>query len=49
MWAAKISDNVTTDEDEPEVLFIGQHHAREHITRGNDPLHPAYADGSIWR
>jgi carboxypeptidase T len=32
MWAAKISDNVTTDEDEPEVLFIGQHHAREHIT-----------------
>ncbi len=32
MWAVKISDNVTTDEDEPEVLFIGQHHAREHIT-----------------
>jgi carboxypeptidase T len=32
MWAAKISDNVATDEDEPEVLFIGQHHAREHIT-----------------
>jgi carboxypeptidase T len=32
LWAAKISDNVTTDEDEPEVLFIGQHHAREHIT-----------------
>ena len=32
MWAAKISDNVSTDEDEPEVLFIGQHHAREHIT-----------------
>ena len=32
MWAAKISDNVGTDEDEPEVLFIGQHHAREHIT-----------------
>ena len=32
MWAAKISDNVSSDEDEPEVLFIGQHHAREHIT-----------------
>jgi carboxypeptidase T len=32
IWAAKISDNVATDEDEPEVLFIGQHHAREHIT-----------------
>ena len=32
MWAVKISDNVATDEDEPEVLFIGQHHAREHIT-----------------
>ncbi len=32
MWAAKISDNVAVDEAEPEVLFIGQHHAREHIT-----------------
>jgi carboxypeptidase T len=32
LWAVKISDNVTVDEDEPEVLFIGQHHAREHIT-----------------
>jgi carboxypeptidase T len=32
MWAVKISDNVGTDEDEPEVLFVGQHHAREHIT-----------------
>jgi carboxypeptidase T len=32
IWAAKISDNVATDEDEPEVLFIGQHHAREHIS-----------------
>ena len=32
MWAAKISDNVAVDEDEPEVLFMGQHHAREHIT-----------------
>jgi murein tripeptide amidase MpaA len=32
LWAVKISDNVALDEDEPEVLFIGQHHAREHIT-----------------
>lgn len=32
MWATKISDNVGADETEPEVLFIGQHHAREHIT-----------------
>jgi carboxypeptidase T len=32
IWAAKISDNVAIDEDEPEVLFIGQHHAREHIS-----------------
>jgi murein tripeptide amidase MpaA len=32
LWAVKISDNVAVDEDEPEVLFIGQHHAREHIT-----------------
>ncbi len=32
LWAVKISDNVAADEDEPEVLFVGQHHAREHIT-----------------
>ena len=32
MWAVKISDNVATDEDEPEVLFLGLHHAREHLT-----------------
>ena len=32
MWAAKISDNVAADEDEPEVLFLGLHHAREHLT-----------------
>ncbi len=25
----KISDNVTVDEDEPEVLYMGNHHARE--------------------
>jgi hypothetical protein len=32
MWSVKISDNVAVDEEEPEVLFIGQHHAREHIS-----------------
>jgi carboxypeptidase T len=30
--AVKISDNVATDENEPEVLFDAQHHAREHLT-----------------
>lgn len=32
IWAAKISDNVAVDENEPEVLFDGMHHAREHLT-----------------
>jgi carboxypeptidase T len=32
IWAAKISDNVATDEAEPEVLFDALHHAREHMT-----------------
>jgi len=32
LWAAKVSDNVADDEAEPEVLFDGLHHAREHIT-----------------
>ena len=32
IWAAKISDNVTTDEAEPEVLIDALHHAREHLT-----------------
>lgn len=32
IWAARISDNVATDEAEPEVLFDGMHHAREHLT-----------------
>lgn len=31
IWAAKISDNVATDEAEPEVLFDSLHHAREHM------------------
>ncbi len=31
IWAAKVSDNVGVDEAEPEVLFDGLHHAREHL------------------
>ena len=30
--AVKISDNVGTDEAEPEVLYQANHHAREHLT-----------------
>jgi hypothetical protein len=32
IWIAKISDNVGTDEGEPEILFDALHHAREHLT-----------------
>lgn len=32
LLAAKISDNVGLDEDEPEALFVGMYHAREHLT-----------------
>ena len=32
IWAVKISDNVATDENEPEVLFTAHQHAREHLT-----------------
>jgi carboxypeptidase T len=32
LWAAKISDHVATDENEPEVMFDSLTHAREHIT-----------------
>ncbi|WP_433116986.1 M14 family zinc carboxypeptidase [Micromonospora sp. CA-246542] len=32
LMAVKISDNVGTDEDEPEILFNAQQHAREHLT-----------------
>ncbi len=31
IYAIKLSDNVTTDEDEAEVVFLGCHHAREWI------------------
>jgi carboxypeptidase T len=32
IWVANISDNVYTDENEPEVVFTALTHAREHIT-----------------
>jgi len=32
LMAVKISDNVNTDEAEPEILFNAQQHAREHLT-----------------
>ncbi len=32
IWAVKISDNPNTDENEPEFLFTGLHHAREPIS-----------------
>ncbi len=31
IWAVKISDNVATDENEPEVLFDGLTHSDEHM------------------
>jgi hypothetical protein len=52
LWAAKVSDNVQTDEDEPEALFVGHYHAREHLSvemllailhmlvDGDDPARP---------
>jgi carboxypeptidase T len=33
LWAVKISDNVATDEGEPEVLFDGLHHSDEHMSQ----------------
>lgn len=32
LWAATVSDNVATDEGEPEVLFDGGIHGREHMS-----------------
>lgn len=32
MYALKISDNVAVDEDEPNFLMVGAHHAREVVT-----------------
>lgn len=32
IYALKISDNVASDEDEPNVIYVGNHHAREIAT-----------------
>lgn len=32
IWGVKISDNVASDENEPEVLYLGLQHAREAIS-----------------
>lgn len=32
IYGIKVSDNVATTEDEPRVLYVGMHHAREIIT-----------------
>ena len=32
IWAMKVSDNVATEEDEPCVFYMGNHHAREPIS-----------------
>jgi murein tripeptide amidase MpaA len=32
LWAAEVSDQPGTDEGEPEILFDGLHHAREHLS-----------------
>jgi carboxypeptidase T len=32
IWVAEVSDNAGTDEGEPEVMFDGLHHAREHLS-----------------
>ncbi len=32
IWAAEVSDHVGEDEGEPEVMFDGLHHAREHLS-----------------
>jgi hypothetical protein len=41
IWALKISDNVSVTEDEPKVLYLGCHHAREVISV-EIPLHIMY-------
>jgi len=32
LWAILVSDNAAVDEDEPAVLIVGEHHAREIVT-----------------
>lgn len=34
-YVIKISDNVSTDEDEPEILYTGMHHSREGMSMMN--------------
>jgi murein tripeptide amidase MpaA len=34
IWAMKVSDNPDIEEDEPEVFYFGNHHAREWLTIG---------------
>ena len=36
IWAVKVSDDVDTDEAEPEVMFDSLHHAREHLSLEQD-------------
>jgi murein tripeptide amidase MpaA len=36
IWVAKVSDNVGTDENEPEVMFDSMTHAREHLSLEQD-------------
>jgi hypothetical protein len=32
LWAAKVSDNVATDEAEPEAMIVAAHHGDEHLS-----------------
>ena len=32
LWAAKVSDNVGTDENEPETMIVAAHHGDEHLS-----------------
>ena len=32
VWAMKVSDNVETEEDEPSIYYLSEHHAREPIS-----------------
>ncbi len=42
IWTIKVSDNPDVDEEEPEVLFDGVHHAREIITVEMNLFLPRY-------
>ena len=35
VWAIKLNNNTDSDEDEPEVLYTGLHHAREPMSYMN--------------